>query len=330
MLGSDSNAVLVTWPDYAMDDPHLGGALVAAGFDVRLEPKRGHRSPAQLAPMLHGVFGAIVSTDPFTAEVLASSSALRVIARVGVGYDSIDVAEASKRGICLATTPGGNEQVVADHTIALILALLRRIPELDRDVRSGGWNRTGHYTPRQLTGATVGLVGCGAIGRFVAERLQGFGVELLIHDPAIGHASTPLDTLLSTSDVVSLHCPLLPTTRHLINAETLRMMRPDAVLVNAARGPIVDEAALVEALQSGMIAGAALDVFETEPPAASPLLAMDNVVVSPHTAGISTVSVAEMTRRATQAVLDVAAGRRPENLVNPESLPNTETLKEAL
>jgi phosphoglycerate dehydrogenase-like enzyme len=315
-----AKTVLVTWPDYDMDDPRLGRALLDAGLEVRLEPKRGARTPEQLAALLDGVVGAIVSTDPFTADVLDRAPALRVISRVGVGYDSIDVEAASARGVQIATTPGGNEQVVADHTVGLMLALLRRIPELERDLRGGGWNRTGRYLPRQLSGATVGLVGCGAIGRLVSARLAGFGVELLIHDPVLGGDSTPLDELLARSTVVSLHCPLLPSTRHLINADTLRQMRPDAVLINAARGPIVDEQALVDALGEGVIAGAAIDVFEVEPPGASPLLAMDNVVVSPHIAGLSTVSVAEMTRRATRAVLDVVAGRNIEHLVNHQAL----------
>ncbi len=320
MSSGASNTVLVTWPDYDMDDATLGGALLAAGLEVRLEPKRGSRSPEQLSPLLDGAIGAIVSTDPFTADVVAAAPDLRVIARVGVGYDSIDVAAASRRGVQIATTPGCNDQAVADHTLGLMLALLRRIPELERDLRSGGWNRTGVFAPRQLAGCTVGLVGRGAIGQRVADRLGGFGVELLIHDPALGEASTALGELLARSHVVSLHCPLLPSTHHLINAEALRTMRPDAVLVNAARGQIVDQAALVEALQAGVIAGAALDVFDVEPPGDSPLLSMDNVVLSPHVAGISTVSIAEMTRLATQAVIDVAAGRHVQHLLNPESL----------
>ncbi len=319
-MGSASNTVLVTWPDYDMGDPDLGVALLDAGLDVRLEPKRGARTPEQLASMLGGAVGAVVSTDPFTAAVLAGAPELRVISRVGVGYDSIDVDAASAAGVQIATTPGGNERVVADHTLALVLAVLRRVPELERDVRNGGWNRTGRYVPRQLSGATVGLVGYGAIGRLVAERLAGFRVELIVHDPALGDDSTPLDELLARSTVVSLHCPLLPATHHLINADTLRLMRPDAVLVNAARGPIVDEVALIDALRNGVIAGAALDVFEVEPPLESPLLSMENVVVSPHIAGLSTVSVAEMTRRATRAVLDVVAGRPVEHLVNPQAL----------
>jgi len=315
-----SNTVLVTWPDYDLHDARLGGALKAAGLDVRLEPKRGGRSPEQLASIVEGAFAAIVSTDPFTAEVLADARDLRVIARVGVGYDSIDVAAANACGVQIATTPGCNDQAVADHALALMLALLRRIPELDRDLRGGGWNRTGAYAPRQLTGCTVGLIGYGAIGRRVADRLGGFGVELLVHDPLLGDASTALGELLRRSHVVSLHCPLLPETRHLINATTLASMRPDAVLVNAARGAIVDQAALVDALEAGVIAGAALDVFELEPPERSALLTMDNVVLSPHVAGISTVSIAEMTRVATQAVIDVASGRPVAHLVNPEVL----------
>jgi phosphoglycerate dehydrogenase-like enzyme len=315
-----SNTVLITWPDYDIDDPRLGGALKDAGIEPRLEPKRGNRSPEQLAAIVDGAFGAIVSTDPFTAEVLEHAPDLRVIARVGVGYDSIDVATASARGVQISTTPGCNDHAVADHTLALMLALLRRIPELERDLRSGGWNRTGAYAPRQLAGCTVGLVGCGAIGRRVADRLAGFGVELLIHDPILDAGSTPLADLLERSHVVSLHCPLLTETRHLIDAGALAAMRPDAVLVNAARGAIVDQQALIHALEAGVIAGAALDVFEIEPPGESALLAMDNVVLSPHVAGISTVSIAEMTRMATQAVIDVACGRRVAHLVNPEAL----------
>jgi len=313
--------VLVTWPDYDLDHRDLGGALVRCGLSVRLHPKRGHRSPEELVRLLDGVVGAIVSTDPFTAGVIEEAIDLRVIARVGVGYDSIDVASASAHGIQIATTPGGNEHVVADHTIGLMLAILRRLPELERDLRRGGWNRTGPFAPRQLTGCFVGLVGYGEIGRRVAARLHGFDVELLIHDPALGADSVPLDELLQRSDVVSLHCPLLPSTRHLIDARSLQLMQPDAVLVNAARGPIVDETALIEALRSGVIAGAALDVFEAEPPEASPLLELDNVVLSPHVGGISTQSIAEMTRRATQAVIDVVSGRSPAGLVNPEALP---------
>ena len=319
-----TSIVLVTWPDYDVTDPAVGGALTAAGLELRLAPKLGARTPDELAGLLPGAMGAIVSTDPFTADVLRAAADLRVIARVGVGVDSIDLDAASERGVQVATTPGANEHAVADHAVGLMMALLRRIPQLDRHVRTGGWHRTGVHTPRQLTGATVGLVGYGHIGRRVAARLRGFDVELLIHDPALAaggpDTSIALDELLRRSDVVSLHCPLTASTRHLIDAHALGLMRPDAILVNTSRGGVVDEPALVAALRAGSIAGAALDVFEGEPPAGSPLLELDNVVVSPHNGGLSTTSVTEMTRRATQAVLDVATGGVAADLVNVGAL----------
>ena len=218
--------------------------------------------------------GAIVSTDPFTADVLRDCGRPAGHRRVGVGVDSIDLDAASARGVQVATTPGANEHAVADHAVGLMLAVLRRIPQLDRDVRAGGWHRTGPSTPRQLTGATVGLVGYGHIGRRVAARLRGFDVQLLVHDPALPagdpETSIALDDLLRRSDVVSLHCPLMSSTRHLIDARALALMRPEAVLVNTSRGGVVDERALLAALRGGSIAGAALDVFDGEPPPGLP------------------------------------------------------------
>lgn len=314
--------VLVTFPDYDTEHPDHGGALTAAGCVMRIAAKRGVRSPAELLVLCADASAAIVSTDPFTADVLRDCPDLQVIARVGVGVDSIDLAAATDLGVAVTTTPGANEDTVADHAVAMILALLRRIPEHDAGVRRGEWNRTGPHTPQLLTGATVGLVGYGHIGRKVARRLAGFDVELLVSDPA-APASLPtvgLDDLLSRADVVSLHCPLFDSTRHLIDAAALRKMQPHAVLVNTSRGEVVDEAALVQALTDGVIAGAALDVFETEPPHESPLLAMPNVVVSPHVGGLSTSSVDEMTRISTKSVIDVLEGRMPDGLVNPAAL----------
>ena len=312
--------VLITFPDFDTEHPQHGGALTAAGYTLRIAAKRGARSPAELLALSADVAGAIVSTDPFTREVLRDSPHLRVIARVGVGIDSIDVDAATELGVAITTTPGANEETVADHTIAMMLGLLRRIPRNDAGVREGQWNRTGPHTPRQLTGSTVGLIGYGHIGRLVAQRLAGFDVELLVSDPALGRSESPrsveLVELLARSDVVSLHTPLTPATRNLIDQAALQSMRPHAVLVNTARGGVVDENALIHALNEGVIAGAALDVFETEPPVASPLFAMPNVVVSPHVAGISTTSIDVMMRRATASVIDVIEGRVPEGLAN--------------
>jgi D-3-phosphoglycerate dehydrogenase / 2-oxoglutarate reductase len=312
--------VLVTFPDYDTEHPQHGGALAAAGYVMRIAPKRGARSPEELLALSADVAGAICSTDPFTRDVLRDSPNLQVIARVGVGIDSIDADAATEMGVAITTTPGANEETVADHAIAMMLGLLRRIPENDAGVRNGEWNRTGSHTPRQLTGCTVGLIGFGHIGQLVARRLAGFDVELLVSDPALGQSessrSVELAELLAHSDIVSLHTPLIPATHHLIDQSALQLMRPHALLVNTSRGGVVDEAALIQALNEGVIAGAALDVFETEPPVTSPLFAMSNVVVSPHVGGLSTKSVDVMIRMATASVIDIIEGRVPEGLAN--------------
>jgi phosphoglycerate dehydrogenase-like enzyme len=312
--------VLVTFPDYDTEHPDAGGALTAAGCVMRIAPKLGSRTPDELLELSADVAGAIVSSDPFTRDVLRDSPHLQVIARTGVGIDSIDVEAATEFGVAITITPGANEESVADHAIAMMLGLLRRVPQNDAGLRRGEWNRTGPHTPLQLSGCTVGLIGYGHIGRLVGRRLEGFGVELLVADPAISKSECPqlveLAELLAHSDVVSLHCPLIPATRHLIDQSALQLMRPHAVLVNTSRGGVVDERALIQALDEGVIAGAALDVFETEPPKGSPLLAMSNVVVSPHNGGLSTKSVQTMVRMATGSVIDVLAGRVPEGLVN--------------
>jgi phosphoglycerate dehydrogenase-like enzyme len=316
--------VLVTWPDYDVESERLGGALTRAGLTVRLEPKNDHRTPAQVRDLVADAAAAIVSTDPFNADVLTSSPALRVIARVGVGVDSIDLEAATACGVAVTVTPGANESTVADHTIALMLSALRRVGEHDASVRRGAWNRTGRHAPWVLSGATVGLIGYGRIGRLVRKRLEGFAVEVLVTDPVEpddrGVTRVDLADLLAASDVVSLHAPLLSSTRGLIGAAELALMRPHAVLVNTARGGLCDESALADALEEGRLRAAALDVFDQEPPGSSRLLLLPNVVLSPHNAGLSVQSIEEMTRRATTSVIDVLVGRHPEHLANPEVL----------
>jgi D-3-phosphoglycerate dehydrogenase len=316
--------VVVTWPDYDADGDQLGLALTREGLALRLAPKLGARSALEVRALVQNAVGAIVSTDPFDAAVLANSPALRVIARVGVGLDSIDLDAATAHGIAVTVTPGVNEATVADHTIALMLAALRRICEQDAAVRRGEWNRTGEHAAWLLSGGTVGLVGFGHIGRIVAERLRGFDVRVLVNDPVApsdsGVEAVELDALLAASDVVSLHVPLLPTTRGLVGAREIGLMAPGAILVNTARGPVVDEEALADALESGRLRAAALDVFAEEPPAGSRLLGLPNVVLSPHIAGLSTTSVRDMARRATASVIDVLRGRPPAHLANPDVL----------
>ena len=317
----ENDEVLVTWPDYDLDAHGLGGALAEAGLEIRLEPKRGRRDPGEMRAIAAGAAAAIVSTDPFDAEILDACPALRVIARVGIGVDSIDLEAATRCGVAVTVTPGANEETVADHTLALMLAAVRRVCEHDASVRTGSWNRTGAHTPWTLGGSTVGLVGYGKIGRLVERRLRGFDVDVLIADPAFEDGdprAVGLDELLREADVVSLHVPLVPETFHLIGAAELAAMRRDAILVNTARGGVVDEAALLEALAAGELRGAALDVFEDEPPRAPEHFDLPNLVLSPHNGGLSVESIEEMTRRATSSVLDVLSGRRPKHLANPE------------
>jgi phosphoglycerate dehydrogenase-like enzyme len=306
--------VVVTFPDFP---EALGGVLRNAGLEPRLEPRRGARTPDELRRLLEGAVGAIASTDPFDRAVLSGSPALRVIARVGVGTDSIDLDAATEHGVVVTVTPGANEMTVAEHTLALMLALVRRIGEQHAAVCRGEWNRSGLHVPGSLHGSTVGLIGYGHIGRLVAERVRAFGARTIAFDPAVEEADTELGELLEEADVVSLHVPLTPATTGLIGAQELRAMRAGAVLINTARGGLVDEVALLGALRDGHLGGAALDVFADEPPTGSGLLELPNVIATAHVAGLSRRSIEEMTRRATESVVDVAAGRRPADVANP-------------
>lgn len=312
--------VLVTWPDYDQAYPNGRSDFANAGVTVRYEPKLGNRTAGELNDLLEGVQAAIVSTDPFTADVLESHPSLKVIARVGVGVDSIDVTAATQAGIAVTVTTGANEATVADHTLALMLAALRDITGHNQRVRAGMWVRTGEYLPAQLTGSTVFLLGYGHIGRLVADRLVGFDVTLLVCDPALepepGLEIVTLEDGLARADIVSLHLPFTPQTRGLLGREQLGSMRRGAILVNTARGGIVDEQVLAELLQSGHIRAAALDVFDTEPPNAQALGAIPTVVTSPHVGGLSDVSIAAMLRLATDSVIDVLSGRTSERAIN--------------
>jgi phosphoglycerate dehydrogenase-like enzyme len=311
--------VVVTWQGF----PGSAGAalLDEAGIPWRLEPKLGEQTNEDVIRVVGDAVAVIASTDPFTAEVFAGCPSLRLIARVGVGYDAIDVAAASAAGVSVTTTPGANSSSVADHALALILAVIRRVAEQDAAVRAGEWPRNTEDLASELTGRTVGLVGYGAIGRMVARRLAGFDTEVLAYDPAYagGDLAEPasLDEILARATVVSLHAPLLPATHHLIAAAQLARMRPDAILINTARGGLVDEDALLAALVGGRIAGAGLDVFAEEPPPPERFRDLRNVVLTPHLAGLSDRSREAMTRLAAESVVDLLAGRGPRGTINP-------------
>ena len=258
-------------------------------------------------------------------EALEAGRRLRVVGRAGVGLDNIDVESATRRGVLVMNTPGANATATAEHTWALLLSLCRRIPAADASVRAGRWERR-RYTGIQLHGKTLGVVGLGRVGRLVALRAQGFGMEVLAYDPYLSADAAAelrvelvdLEQLLAGSDVVTLHVPLTEQTRGFLGTEQLVGMKPGALLVNAARGGLVDEAAVAAALETGRLAGAAFDVFAAEPPAGSPLLARDDVVLTPHL-GASTIEAQRDV--SVQIIEQVLAALRDEEYRNAVNLP---------
>jgi len=300
--------------------------LREAGFEPVHAPLTGKRTEEELIEALRGIDGAIASTDPFTARVLAAAPRLKAISRTGVGYDAIDVKAATARGIVVTTTPGVNRHAVADLTLALILCCARKLPENMAEVRRGGWVR---HEGIDLAEKTLGIVGLGTIGKEVARRAQAFRMRILacdlVQDPpfAEGHgvAYVSLEDLLRQSDFVSLHLFLNDASRHLINDERLALMKPTAFLINTGRGGLVDTAALCQALQAKRIAGAALDVVEDEPLRAdSPLRELDNVYLSPHVGGATADARRLSGAMAAENLIRALKGERPEGIVNPEVL----------
>jgi phosphoglycerate dehydrogenase-like enzyme len=257
------------------------------------------------------------------ASVIEACPRLRIIARHGAGSDGVDIPAATARGIVVTTTGPANAGAVAEYTIALLLGLLRKVPAADALMRDGAWSRDS-LIGTALEGRTLGIVGCGAVGTRVARTGQAFGMQVLAarteRAGAAPVATLPLLEMLPRCDVVSLHLRLAPGNAGIIDAAALAAMKPGAVLVNTARGELVDEAALIAALRSGHLAGAALDTYAVEPlPAASPLRAMPNVLLSPHVAGQTRDAVRRVGDAAVQAILDEFDGRRPAFVVNPEA-----------
>ncbi|HKS16617.1 MAG TPA: D-glycerate dehydrogenase [Planctomycetota bacterium] len=257
-------------------------------------------------------------TDRVDRSVLEAGKNLRVVANVAVGVDNIDIETATRLGILVTNTPGVLTESTADLAWALILAVARRVVEGDALVRAGRFKGWGFDLLRglELRGKTLGIVGAGRIGGAVARRARGFGMKVLVHSRTRG---VPLQTLLKSSDVVSLHTPLTPASRHLIGAAELRLMKPTAILVNTARGPIVDEKALAEALRKRRIAGAGLDVYEREPKVHPGLMRLKNVVLLPHLGSATDDTRRAMLDTAVKNVKAALAGKRPPNLVNSEA-----------
>ena len=271
----------------------------------------------------------LVTYATITAEMIRQMTKCRVISRFGIGVDNVDIPEATKARIVVTKVPDYCIDEVSDHTMALLLAVVRKIPFINAQVHGGKWRMPAVVPIHRLRGTVLGLVGFGRIPQLVAPKATSFGMRVVACDPYVsrevflgaGVEGVDFPTLLKISDYVSIHSPLAPETRGLFNAEAFKRMKRTAYLVNTARGPIIDEAALAQALDAGQIAGAALDVMAQEPPAASsPLLGRDNVVITPHTSFYSEESLVELQTKAAEEVVAVLGGRAPRNPVNPEVL----------
>ena len=315
-----TRSVLIASEPFGASDP--APLELLSRPDVRLlrNPHGRKLTANELRALLPGVEAVIASTEPYDAETLAAAPDLRLIARTGVGMDSVDLEACRQRGVSVAWTPEGPSDSVAELTVGLLVCLLRQAPRADRILRAGGWQR---LTGPLVRSQQVGLLGFGRIGERVAKLLQPFGCRLVATDidpsreaaaRALGVAWVDADRLLAESDALSLHVPLTPQTAGLVDAAFLARMRPGAVLLNTARGPVVDEAALLEALEAGHLGGAALDVFADEP-YQGPLAQREDVILTCHMGSCSHQGRRDMELGAARAVVDWLEGRAPRDRV---------------
>ncbi|MFK3676519.1 phosphoglycerate dehydrogenase [Microbacterium sp. NPDC090218] len=315
--------VLVTTAFLAPGD-EVDRMLTAAGLSTRHEPDLDALAADDRRALLAGVRAIIAGTRPLGGDDLANAENLKVIVRTGVGYDSVDVEAATGRGIPVCITAGANRQAVAEHVFALLLASARRIPENIGNLADGRWEQ---LTGRELKNSTLGILGLGSIGKAVATIGRAFGMDVVAFDPYFDEdfaaanevRRADLEGVLAQSDFVTLHLFLDESTRNLLDAKRLSLMKSDAIVINTARGGIIDEAALVEAVTAGVIGGAALDVFAEEPlPPTSPLLHTPGILATTHVAGATREARGESGRIAAATVIDVLGGGDPRFVVNPQ------------
>src|ERR1700694_3262835 len=296
--------------------------LRSAGWNIVLTTKDTLNTEIADADAL-----VVRSATKVTPELLVKARRLRVVGRAGVGVDNIDLEEATRRGVLVMSTPGGNAVSVAEHTFALLLALAKQIPRLDKAIHEGRWEKSS-AAGTEVRGKTLGLIGLGRIGSEVAVRAEAFDMRVLAYDPFISEAAAhelsvelvPLDRLLVESDFISLHTAVGPATQNLLNSATIEKIRKGARVINTARGELIDEAALAEALKSGKLAGAAVDVFAEEPPKNSPLVGLPNLIATPHVAGSTTEAQEEVGTQVAVQVRDYLAEGVIRNAVNLPAL----------
>jgi glyoxylate reductase len=313
------------------DMPERGLHIIKERFDAEVWPDYAP-PPKKLIIEKAAKVDALATllSDKIDAEVFDAAPNLKIVAQMAVGFDNIDVAEATKRGIYVTNTPGVLTETTADFAWALLMAVARRVAEADKYVRTGQWKVGWHpmmMQGRDLYGATLGIVGLGRIGCAIAKRAKGFDMNVLYNDVVrrpdfekeYNIKFTEIDTIFKTADFITINTPLTKETHHLVDEKKLKTMKKTAYIVNNARGPIVDEKALYKALKEGWIAGAALDVFEQEPtPMDNPLLKLDNVVVAPHISSASYETRSKMAEMVAENLIAFFEGKTPPNLVNPE------------
>ncbi len=320
--------VLSTSPSFGYFANEPVDYLKSHGFTVDLTPQGKKISEEDLIRVLPEYDAVIVGMEKMTERVLEVSNKLKIVAKHGAGVDNIDVKAASIRGIVVTSAPGTNSDAVADLTIGLFLSLARSIPFADRSVKEGGWPRV---VGTQVNGKVLGIIGLGQIGKRVARRALGFDMKViafdLIKDEAFaqkwGIDYLSLEEVLVQSDFLSIHIPLDPSTRGLIGERELRLMKKEAYLVNISRGNIIDEEALYRVLTERSIQGAALDVFSSEPPMGSPLLSVENVILTPHMGAYTVEALRETGMISVRGIVDLFEGRRPQFAINPEVLKET-------
>lgn len=299
--------------------------LSKIGGELRLAPEP---TPEGILSVARDADAVLTTYAKVTAEMIQQMTRCRIISRFGIGVDNVDIPTATGQGIVVTKVPDYCLDEVSDHAMALLLALIRKIPSANARTQSGKWEMRAVVPIHRLRGTVLGLVAFGQIPQLVAPKAQAFGMQVITYDPYVPDEvlkranvrRVEMDELIRTSDYISLHCPLTPETKHLFGAEAFQRMKRSAYLVNTARGPVIDEAALAQALDQKLIAGAALDVMEKEPPGNSPLFGRDNVIVTPHTSFYSEESLVDLQTKAAEEVVRVLSGQAPRNPVNPEVL----------
>lgn len=302
--------------------------LKNSGLDIELV-RLNAKTPQELLPHVVDADGLIVQWTNINREIIQSLQKCKVISRYGIGVDMIDLAAAGEHGIPVCNTPDYCIEEVSTHTLSFLLMLNRNIKAQDQHVRAGKWGSPNPVPPNRLSTQTLGIIGMGNIGRVVVQKAKAFGLKVIVFDPYLtaekaiegGAEKVELNDLLSRADFVSIHCPLTEETRHLISTPQLKAMKPTAYLINMARGPIVDQAALYQALVDKTIAGAALDVFEQEPPPADePILKLDNVIFTPHLSSWSAESFVQLRQEVVRNVVEALRGQTPRPIVNRKFL----------